>query len=403
MSEKPTKPFAWEHQAYDNNYQDCGLTGYTGLDYHTVAQLSVMPAWRAQIGQRGFYKAGMAVMGDGSLIASPVDMLSPRQSPPFTSGLVNESWPVRLHRSTDEGRSWQPMQHTPLVGKEGSLTCLDDGVLLFTSESLDGVAWSDDGGATWEHVNFNTPRYDEYQAVFAVRAPIVHADGAISFVRSVGTMEGRAPEGYESPRSRAWLVRSTDSGRTWEDGTQIDTWDDSFPLFAEADFVRLPDGRILASSRFEYLHPLKGKRLPYPPGKMPNDHAAGHMVLVESADEGRSWSAPREFLQYSEVQGQLTLLQDGRLLCTYTNYHLPFGVGGVISDDGGRTWDFGHPLQLAISNGHAAGWATTRQLAHGTLVTIYALTPYHIEPAETGTSVCHSVRWEAPRALGEDL
>ena len=140
---------------------------------------------------------------------------------------------------------------------------------------------------------------------------------------------------------------------------------------------------------------MAGKPLPYPPGKMPNDHAAGHMVLTESSDEGHSWSEPREFLQYCEVQGQLCLLQDGRLLCTYTNY-LPFGVGGVLSADGGRTWDTAHPLQLAISNGHAAGWATTRQLADGTLVTIYALIPYHIEPPATGTSVCHSVRWELP-------
>ena len=74
------------------------------------------------------------------------------------------------------------------------------------------------------------------------------------------------------------------------------------------------------------------------------------MVLTESTDEGRTWSKPREFLQYSEVHGQFTLLQDGRLLCTYTNYHLPFGVGGVVSYDYGKTWDFQHPLQLAISN-----------------------------------------------------
>ena len=396
MVDKPAEPFAWEHQAYDYNYENCGLTGYTGLDYHTVAQLRVMPARRAQVGERGFYKAGLAVLGDGTLIASPVDMLSPRVQPPFDSGLVESTWPVRLHRSTDSGRSWQPMEHTPLFGKEGSLTCLDSGVLLFTSESLDGVAWSDDGGATWEHVDFKTPREDPYQAVFPVRAPIVHPDGTISFVRCVGTMEGAAPEGHRSPRSQAWLVHSTDDGRTWGNRTPIQTWDDTFPLFAEADFLRLPDGRILVSSRFEWLHPLADKDLPYPPGKMPNDHAAGHMVLVESSDEGQTWSAPREFLQYSEVQGQLTLLQDGRVLCTYTNYHLPFGVAGVVSEDLGKTWDFGHPLQLAISNGHAAGWATTRQLADGTLVTIYALTPYHIEPLETGTSVCHTVRWELP-------
>ena len=396
MIDKPDKPFPWEHEAYDNNYQDCGLTGYTGLDYHTVSQLSTMPAWRAQVGKRGFYKAGLAVMADGSLIASPVDMLSPRVKPPFSSGLVESTWPVRLHKSCDGGRSWQPMEHTPLVGKEGSLTCLESGVLLFTSESLDGVAWSDDGGATWEHVNFDTPRDDEYQAVFPVRAPIVHPDGSVSFVRSVGTMEGRAPEGYRSPPARGWLVHSADDGRTWDDRTEIEVWDDSFPLFAEADFERLPDGRILASSRFEWLHPLQGKPLPYPPGAMPNDHAAGHMVLVESDDEGRTWSAPREFLQYSEVQGQLAMLRDGRLLCTYTNYHLPFGVGAVVSYDCGRTWDFEHPMQLAISNAAPAGWATTRQLADGTLVTIYALTPYHVEPAETGTTVCHTVRWELP-------
>jgi len=28
---------------------------------------------------------------------------------------------------------------------------------------------------------------------------------------------------------------------------------------------RMPDGRILAASRFEWLHPLEGKPLPYPP------------------------------------------------------------------------------------------------------------------------------------------
>ena len=93
----------------------------------------------------------------------------------------------------------------------------------------------------------------------------------------------------------------------------------------------MPDGRILAASRFEWNHELNGNLLPYPPGKMPNDHAAGHMVLMESSDEGRSWSEPREFLNYSEVQGQLTLLRDGRLVCTYTHYHLPFGVAAVVS------------------------------------------------------------------------
>ena len=395
--ERP-KPFLWEHDAYNNNYQDCGLTGYTGLDYHTLAQLLVIPAWRAQIGKRGFYKSGLAVMPDDTLIASPVNWLEPKIKVPYPSWAGGkEAWPVRLHKSTDGGKTWQAMEHTPLMGKEGSLTCLEDGVLLFTTESLDGIGYSDDGGKTWEIIDFNTLREDEYQGIGTVRAPIIHPDGTISFMRCVGTGEGHVlPQGYESPKCKAWLIHSTDGGRTWKDRTEIQTWDDSFPLFVEADFARMPDGSILAASRFEWLHPLQGKPLPYPPGKMPNDHAAGHMVLLESTDEGGTWSEPREFSQYSEVQAQLTLLQDSRLLCTYTNYHLPFGVGGVVSYDYGKTWDFEHPLQIALSNASAAGWATTRQLSDGTLVTVYALEPYHIEPKETGPNVCHTVRWELP-------
>jgi hypothetical protein len=124
------------------------------------------------------------------------------------------------------------------------------------------------------------------------------------------------------------------------------------------------------------------------------------MVLMESTDGGRHWSRPRDFTRYSEVHGQLTLLRDGRLLCTHNLYHLPFGIGAVVSEDLGETWDFDHPYQLAISNGCSTGWPTTRQLPDGTLVTVYALMPYHLEPEASGQHVCHSVHWELPAARG---
>ena len=399
--EKPAD-FQWEHEAYTTNYEDCGLTGYTGLDYHSVAQLSVMPAERGQIGRRGFYKSGLTELPNGDMLASPVDMLAPKIRTPYPTGCVDDASPVHLHKSRDKGRTWEPIDHTPLCGKEGSLHCLDDGGLLFTSESLDGVGHSADGGHTWTLIDMATPRDAEYQGVGASRAPIQHPDGTLSYMRCVGSAEGGMPAGVTPPRCRAWLYHSADGGRTWPDRTEIETWDDPFPLFVEADFCRMPDGRILSASRFEWLHPLAGKPLPYAPGTMPNDHAAGHMVLLESSDEGRTWTAPREFLSYSEVQGQLTVLADERLLCTYTHYHLPFGVAGVLSYDQGKTWDFAHPLQLALSNATCTGWATTRQLQDGTLATVYALEPYHLEPAETGQMVCHCVRWELP-ATGEPV
>lgn len=258
--------------------------------------------------------------------------------------------------------------------------------------------WEHDayGGKSWEIIGFHTAREDEHQTVGSVRAPITHPDGTLSVISCIGTAQGGAPEGHQSPPCRAWLVHSTDGGRTWKDRTEVRTWGHASHMFAEADFERMPDGRILCVTRLKWLYPLEGKPLPYPPGQMPNDHAAGHMMLLESTDEGRTWTEPREFLQYSEVHGQLTLLQDGRLLCTYTNYHLPFGAGGVLSLDHGKTWDFEHPLQLAVSPPHGSAWPTTRQLRDGSLVTIYAMFPYVGEPPEKGQHVCHSVHWQLP-------
>jgi len=390
-------PFAWEHQAYDYNYKDMGCTGYTGVNAHCVVQKSVLPALRSQIGPRGMYKAGLALLPDGRLLASPVNMLAEKLASPFPTGSVDLTWPVELHESIDGGRTWRRYEHSPLVGKEGSLHYLDSGVMLFTSESLDGVCVSEDEGRTWRAVPFESERMNEHEVCGAIRSPIFHQDGTISFMRCVGTPETSFADVTNPPHCRAWMIHSTDGGRTWGGHTDVEIpWEDPFPYFIECDFERMPDGRILAASRFEWNHELEGKPLPYPPGTMPNDHAAGHMVLMESSDEGRSWSNPIEFLEYSEVQGQLTLLRDGRLLCTYTNYHLPFGVAAVVSHDHGKTWDHEHPLQLAWSNGGCTGWSTTRELADGTLVTIHALEPYNVEPAASGRTVCHTVRWELP-------
>ena len=397
-TEKP-EPFQWEHDAYNYNYENCGLTGYTGLDYQTVAQLSVMRAARSQIGTRGFYKAGLAQLPNGDLIVSPVNMREPQEEMPGPSVAPwwGKSKRVRLHKSKDLGRTWQPVEdHTPLYGKEGAIVCTKEGNLLLMTESMSGIAWSGDEGQTWEVTHFDMEKDADYQVVGASRNVIEHADGTLSFMRCLGTWEGQGPGDGSAPRSRAWLYHSTDGGRSWPERTEIETWDDSFPLFVEADFCRMPDGRILSASRFEWLHPIAGTEVPYPPGTMPNDHAAGHMVLIESEDEGRTWSAPRDFLNYSEVQGQLTLLRDGRVLCSYTHYHLPFGVAAVMSDDYGRTWDFAHPFQLAISIAACTGWATTRELQDGTLLTVYALEPYHLEPKENGQMVCHCIRWEMP-------
>lgn len=377
-----TSDFHWDHDPL--LYHKCGLTGYTGLDPHTILQTSVLPASRIQIGPRGLYKGTLAVLPDGDLIVTPTDQRK-------------EGWPIHIFKSSDKGRTWKQIEHTPLFGKEACLTSFPDGSLLLSVESQQGrVYHSEDAGQTWQATDMRTmlPPLSDTGWFYVVRSPIENPDGTISMLRSWGHWEG-SPK--DSPRSRVWLFHSSDFGRTWSDVEEIQTWDDSFPQFAEADFLRLPDGRILATSRFEFDHPITGTKPPWPPKSVPNDHAAGHMVLLESSDEGRSWSKPRDFLNYSEVQGQLTLLQDGRILCTYTNYHLPFGIAAVLSEDLGKTWDTSHPMILGMSNGICTGWPTTRQLEDGTLLTVYALEPYHLTPSVQERTVFQCLRWNAPR------
>ena len=96
----------------------------------------------------------------------------------------------------------------------------------------------------------------------------------------------------------------------------------------------------------------------------------------------------------AEVHTYLTELVDGRILATYSNYHLPFGVYAIVSNDGGRTWDRDHPIQLALSALNQVGWPVTLQLADGSLLTGYALTAYLKQPPDM--FVTETVRWRLP-------
>ena len=120
----------------------------------------------------------------------------------------------------------------------------------------------------------------------------------------------------------------------------------------------------------------------------------GITLLTESRDDGKTWSDPRAISRTAEVHAYLTELKDGRILATYSNYHLPFGVYAIVSNDGGRTWDRDHPIQLALSALNQVGWPVTVELADSSLVTGYALTAYLKQPPDM--FVTETVRWRLP-------
>jgi hypothetical protein len=96
----------------------------------------------------------------------------------------------------------------------------------------------------------------------------------------------------------------------------------------------------------------------------------------------------------AEVHVYLTELHDGRVLATYSNYHLPYGVFAIVSGDQGRTWDREHPVQLALSADVYVGWPVTVQLPDNSLITAYASTTYYREAPDHTT--CEVVKWSLP-------
>ena len=62
-----------------------------------------------------------------------------------------------------------------------------------------------------------------------------------------------------------------------------------------------------------------------------------HLFTCRSTDNGETWSSPEETPIFGHP-GQLLVLRDGRLLCTYGSREAPFGIRACLSEDGGRHW-----------------------------------------------------------------
>lgn len=341
---------------YEYGKYATALTGYTGQDRQRISLVQWQPAVRTRVGPRGNYKAGLAELPDGKLVLAACRS-------------VEGKFQVHVYESADGGLNWQDIGQTPLFGKEPSLTALPDGSLVLTTQKLGKpfemhVCRSSDGGRTWERDTLPGQDYP--------RNMIVQPDGSLLMVRALefGWRGGGSPN--------LQICRSTDGGKTWQLSEGVVDWD--YTAFGEISAIRLKDNRLLAALRRQ----------------IPNTHGEGFedTVLTESSDDGAHWSKPRVMVNTAEVHVFLTELHDGRILATYSNYHLPWGVYAILSRDGGRTWDRDHPIQLALSADYYVGWPATLQLADQSLITSYALTAYVKQPPET--TVTEVVRWRLP-------
>lgn len=377
----------------DYDRYPAGLAGYSGMDRQEIAVWSREPAVRSRIGHRGLYKTGLTRLANGDVLACPCYQAD------------DGKWRIAIFKSSDAGESWQRIetQGDELLGKEPAILALPDGGVLHITSHPHGfrVSRSSDDGVTW--ITFPIGETTE-EATFApgysmIRDVLTHPEGVLTLVMSRGVYFDPA-----APPSKAWLYTSKDGGATWSEAAAVKAWNSPVSPFDEASVVRLPTGNLLACSRVSGDHPRAEvpppRGIPTPGG----DESGDHMVLWESSDNGIEWEGPRDFLNYSEVHGHLLVLQDGRLLCSYSSYHLPYGVFAVLSEDNGKTWDFTHPIMLAVSMNCYTGWPTSIQLPDGGILTAYAVTAYLegegvslMRPGK-GDTVAESVRWQLPPA-----
>ena len=362
----PIDGIAFPEDDFDYSRYPAQITGYTGQDMQRVASIQWRRAERRRVGERGNYKAGFTQLPHGKLV------LAACRKDPGTAFFA-----MNVYESDDEGDTWQKINRTPLVGKEPSLAALPDGALILTGQNMDerpdaaprnmNAYRSTDGGRTWREIAIDEgdSRYPYPRNIF------LDADGSLIYLHDDGI--------------DMTLCRSTDGGKTWTFALGKVDWatKDMQPggVFAEIGVIRKrSDGHLLAVIRRE---------IPGYSGEGFED-----TFLSESADDGKSWSRPWRGSGTAEVHGYLTELADGRLLLTYANYHHPYGVVAVLSEDGGKTWDRKHMVQLAVSSNCYTGWPVTLQLTDDSLITSYATTIY--AEKDPPRSVCEVVRWRLP-------
>ncbi|MFH0962937.1 MAG: LamG-like jellyroll fold domain-containing protein [Planctomycetota bacterium] len=368
----PVDPLVFPTDDFNYSEYPALITGYNGQDRQRIAFLTWRKAERRRVGMRGNYKAGMALLGDGTLMLAACRYSADEKGTPGKT-----LWTIHVYESTDQGNSWSEVNETTLFGKEPALAALPDGTLFLTGQEMGSrpgfkagemnAFRSQDRGRTWDRVFI-----DGGDSPYPYPRNII-VDGGQSLLY----LRTRDSKDIET-------CRSADGGKTWSFTMGKVAWTEKdledLKCFAEIGVVRSRDGRLIAALRRE---------IPRTMGEGFED-----TWLAESGDDGGSWSTPWRISGTAEVHMYLTELADGRLVATRSDYHLPWGVSAMTSEDGGRTWDREHPIQVALSASCYVGWPVTLQLADGSLVTAYATTIYGEK--DEPRSACEVVRWRLP-------
>ena len=278
-----------------------------------------------------------------------------------------------LIRSTDGGKTWHTqVTPDPAGGNGTTINQLSDGRLIVSNfrwvfaplaerDKLSGLGGvrelrdlglamacvgvftvtSDDDGYTWD-----CPKYVETPGLKlkTTAGRIVETGDE----RLLMPLNGRSSNEANGECS---VAESVDGGGTWRHlGSVTEAARDL--SFHEMRLLPLPSGRILAMMR------------------TPKENYYQSL----SEDGGKTWRAPVETPMWcgGSSPGDLLLLEDGRVLCTYAQRRPPYGVRACLSGDEGETWQIENEIVIRDDGlDRDMGYPSSEQLDDGRVLTVY--------------------------------
>jgi len=275
-------------------------------------------------------------------------------------------------RSTDEGASWSAprtaIDAKNVDDRNPAFGQLADGTLVLAFARYDmaqsrstGVwsARSADGGQTWDEPTQVSPPQTGGGSPYG---KIVELPDGVALLSIYSSDDLRREPVVVDGRERAWLLRSSDSGRTWGDPSLIAEG------FNETALCVLSDNRLLAALRKS------------------SGPEADSLWLARSDDGGRSWSEPRQVAPRGEHPADLLRMPDGSLLLCHGVRHDParkfggydsdesvvhqMGVEAMFSSDEGKSWGREVVLDHTAPN-YDCGYPSSVLLKNGRILTLY--------------------------------
>ena len=321
--------------------------------------------------------------------------------------------------------------------RDGSIAAVvrGGGAHVGVAGRLDLVLSRDDG-ETWSRpATIVDSPWDDRNPAFGV------ADDGSLVVAYVVFRDYKPDGGLASKRRDGiHVVRSRDSGRTWDEGPLLDL----FPSGLVSPFGKMLnlDGGVLMMTFYagdDFFHVSPPGRAAVQPGmkwypfayvirsrdggrtwgdmsliapgfdevallRMRDgriaaalrSHDRGDTSISFSHDQGRSWSHPKRVASDREHPADLVELADGRLVLIHGERNRPMGIQAMISHDGGSTWEHESKLMLSwLAPNSDCGYPTSLVRRDKRILTLY----YQVDDlANTPESAsCKAVIWDVPK------